>query len=109
MRNKVVDIICQNDKEIIAIEVKVRNWKRALRQAIIYQLCANRTYVALCHRFSGRVKIEFFLKYGVGLIEVNGFIDIKIESRKNVALNPFYQEAVIQGLERRRLENENML
>lgn len=109
MRNKVIDIVCQNNEEIIAIEVKVRNWRKALRQAIIYQLCANRTYVALYHKYSSSVKSHFFLRYGVGLIEIDGYIDIKIESKKNVAINPFYQEAIIQCIERRRFENEDLL
>lgn len=109
MRNKVIDIVCQNNEEVIAIEVKVQNWRKALRQAIIYQLCANRTYVALYHKFSGRVRSHFFFRYGVGLIEVDGSIDIRIESKKNVALSPFYQEAIIQCLERRRVENEDLL
>jgi len=109
LRKRVIDIICQNDEEIIAIEVKVQNWKKALRQAIIYQLCANRTYVALCRKFSSRVKLDFFFRYGVGLIEIDGSIDIKIESKRNVALNPFYQEAIIQCLEKRRLESEDVL
>lgn len=109
MRSRVIDIICRNCEEIIAIEIKVRNWKKALRQAIIYQLCANKTYVALCHKYLGGVESDFFLKYGVGLIEVNGSISINIESKRNVAVNPFYKDAIIQCLERRRLVNENML
>lgn len=90
MKNKVIDIVCQDDEEIIAIEVKVRNWKKALKQAIIYQLCANKTYVALYHKYSRCIKKQLFLRYGVGLIEIDGSIIIKIESQKNVALNPFY-------------------
>lgn len=109
MRNKVIDIVCQSNKEIIAIEVKVRNWKKALKQAVIYQLCANKTYVALCHKFSNCIKTSFFIRYGVGFIEVDESIDIKMESRKNVALNPFYQEAVIKYLEKRRVRHENLL
>ncbi|MGD2249839.1 MAG: hypothetical protein PVF58_15630 [Candidatus Methanofastidiosia archaeon] len=109
MRYKVIDIVCRNDNEIIAIEVKVQNWKKALEQAIIYQLCANRTYVALYHKFSTRAKKIFFHRYGVGFIEVNQTIDIKMESKRDVALNPFYQEAIIEYLEKRRVNNENLL
>ena len=41
------DMIAYNDDELIAIELKLKNWKRALRQAAYYQLGTDRTYIAM--------------------------------------------------------------
>lgn len=40
---KTIDVLLMDKKthRLIAIELKVRRWKKALRQAAVYQLCAS--------------------------------------------------------------------
>jgi hypothetical protein len=45
-RNR-ADMVAYNDNELIAVELKLKNWKRALRQAAYYQLGADVTYIAM--------------------------------------------------------------
>ena len=57
--------------QTIAIELKLRNWKKALSQSIVYQLCADIVYAALPKDVISESVIESFKLHGVGLIGVS--------------------------------------
>lgn len=63
----------------IAIEAKLRNWKRALMQAYRYKWFADYSYVVLDHTYIRPAiqNIELFKKYNVGLISISsdGFFE----------------------------------
>jgi hypothetical protein len=69
-----IDLVVHNTNlsRIIAIEVKVDKWFRALQQAVLYRICADKVYVALSESFLHRVDLPLFKKYGIGLLSVNG-------------------------------------
>ena len=71
--SKLVDILCFHTEtgDCVAIEVKLRDWRRALRQASVYQLLADRAYVALWDAHIGAVDQNAFRERGVGLITVS--------------------------------------
>jgi len=75
MIDKFIDVVAiprnPNEKEIIAIEAKINNWKRAIQQAITYRLCADKVYVAIWHEFRHRVDENVLDDFGIGLMEVN--------------------------------------
>lgn len=54
----------------IAIELKLFKWRRAIKQALLYQLCADLVYVALPSDTARRVDLGQFEESGVGLISV---------------------------------------
>jgi predicted transcriptional regulator len=60
-------------KRNIAIEVKLKNWKQALRQAYRYKFFAEYTFVALdAHYSNSAIKnINEFKKYNVGLASIS--------------------------------------
>ena len=53
-----------------AVELKLTNWQKALRQAAIYQLCADLCYVAMPSIYVARANQKEFQKAGVGLLSV---------------------------------------
>jgi hypothetical protein len=55
---------------IVAVELKLKRWRRALQQAYVYQLCADLAYVAMPLRATSRVDRDELAKTGVGLIGV---------------------------------------
>jgi hypothetical protein len=64
------DVMLLANGELIAIEAKVKDWKRALGQAVLNKYCADRSYVALLDsRITPAVKTEARL-HGIGLIAV---------------------------------------
>ena len=72
-----IDLVVHDRRfsKIIAVEVKVDKWFRALQQAVLYRICADRVYVALSEVFVHRVDLRLMEKYGVGLLSVNGSLN----------------------------------
>jgi len=106
MIDKFIDIVAisknPNEKEIIAIEVKIKNWKRAIQQAITYRLCADKVYVAIWHEFRHRVDENVLDYFGIGLMEVNGTTQIVKTARQSDKIHPAIRENIIgyvKGLE----------
>src|SRR6266480_180268 len=72
---KRVDLVFSTSqmRNLYAVEVKVLNWRRAIRQAAVNQLFAQLSYVALpdylVSRFNERHR-EIFRKHHLGLISV---------------------------------------
>ncbi len=54
----------------VAVELKLSRWTRAFEQALVYQLCADRVYLALPWRAAKRVEIPLLEQHGLGLIGV---------------------------------------
>ena len=54
-----------------AVELKISNWQKALRQAAIYQLCADYCYVAMPKQNVHRLELECFRDAGVGVLGVD--------------------------------------
>jgi hypothetical protein len=55
----------------VAIELKLTDWRRALRQALLYQLCSDLVYIAMPARSAKRVEVSELREYGIGLISIN--------------------------------------
>jgi hypothetical protein len=55
----------------LAIEVKVRDWQRALGQAVKYRPIAGATALALPQRAAARVPAERLHRYGTGVISLS--------------------------------------
>jgi len=81
--SKIVDVfaISRDKGECVAVELKVSDWKKALRQAATYQVFADFCYVALHHSATARaMKHEaIFKELGVGLLSVKVNASVQIE------------------------------
>jgi len=78
-----IDLVCVNGEKIIAIEVKIKDWKRALQQALTCRLCAHEVYVAMWHEFTHRVPVELFGEYGIGLMSVDGTVNMVKKAKES--------------------------
>lgn len=58
-------------KEMIAIEAKLRDWKRGYLQANRYNSFADKTYLAILERHSHSVNLDLLKTHGVGLFTVS--------------------------------------
>jgi hypothetical protein len=54
----------------LAVELKLSKWRRAIKQALRYQLCADLVYVAVPSETVGLVDLEQLRITGIGLISV---------------------------------------
>lgn len=102
-----VDILCLNKKyneglsELIAIEVKVRDWKRVLHQAYSHLFFADNVYIALHEKYipKNHQKCEEFLDaVGIGLISFNGKANILKEPRSSELINSIRKETIINKI-----------
>ena len=72
---KRIDLCCVpklRKNPVVAVELKLQDWRKALWQATInFQLC-NQSYIALWHQWVHRVEnhLDLLEEYGVGLIVV---------------------------------------
>jgi hypothetical protein len=55
----------------VAIELKLFKWQRAIKQALLYQLCADLVYVAVPQETVPRVDLGQLEAIGIGLISVS--------------------------------------
>lgn len=75
---------------IISIELKLKNWKRALKQAFRYRTFSNESYVIL-DEFSiklGLKNLDYFKKFNVGLGSLNTNSEFKLLYYP-ISSNPF--------------------
>ena len=78
----------------VAVELKLRNWRRAIEQALVYQLCSDYVFIAVPATTAKRVDIKELRSHGIGLIAV--FEDKCIEELPAIhspVLNPNYKAA----------------
>ncbi len=67
-----IDVYCYSKSlnRTIAIELKLKRWTRAFKQALIYQLCSDWVYIAMPDSEVGKVDHALLKQYGLGLISV---------------------------------------
>lgn len=57
--------------EIVAVEFKVRDWKRVIWQALINQLFADFSYIAVWHTAMNTPDLLYLRQRGIGVVSVN--------------------------------------
>ncbi len=105
INGRIADIVGV-DRDLSAVELKLSDWKRGLRQAISYQLACRRSYV--CLPFGRALKLtpksHYFEKEGVGVL---GYmrdteeVRVIVLPRASRRLLPYLADALKRGLARR--------
>jgi hypothetical protein len=73
-------------KDVIAIEVKVSDWRRAIHQAIRNTIVAHRSYVALPSVIASRIRNEELMQsFGIGILSIDANGDVKTVRRARKA------------------------
>ncbi len=92
------DLVGVRDDALVAVELKLRDWEEALRQAIAYQLAADRVWVAMplaaasaAYRSRWRFQAE-----GVGLLAVDDGGDVRapVPAAPSPRLLPYLRERI---------------
>jgi hypothetical protein len=93
-----IDMVGLREGEIISMELKVRDWRGALRQAWRNRLCSHWSYVALPFRLTQHITVEDFTRYGIGICAVNDSkVTVTSEPGRSPCLQPFL-EPVLQRM-----------
>ena len=86
----------------IAIELKLYDWRRAIEQALIYQLCSDLVFIAVPEKTIARIDGALLQEHGIGLLAVDRVTrcrQILAPSQSHV-VRPHYREAYIDLLRR---------
>ncbi len=91
MYSKRIDLVCIDKvtQEVYAIEVKLKNWKRAIQQALTYRLCADYSFVAIPGEIYQNIDMKFISQYGIGIITITqeGKVNIKKPALKSTIID----------------------
>lgn len=90
-----IDLLGVNDSEIVAVELKVRDWRRALQQALSNRLCADRVYIALLNKYVHRVDVMWFRRFGVGVFAVDRDVHLILEAPYSKVIHPSLRRRVL--------------
>jgi len=84
----------------VAIELKLKNWKRAVEQTMIYQLCADLVYIAMPEISARRVDKSELESNGIGLIGVrdSGTCTCVVLAKRHVEVHLPYRQLQIKYL-----------
>lgn len=102
---KIMDIfgVSTDTSDRIAIECKVKDWKRGLQQAKNYLMCAEHVFLAIHENYVHRALKyeECFTNLGIGLLSVNGKAEIVIEPKVSSFINGKIAEKVLSSIANR--------
>jgi len=97
MVNRWVDLVAVGNGRIIAVEMKLENWREAIRQAVAYQLGADFTVVGmpLGNAINAYRNRFYFHKEGVGLFGVRvrtPEVRVLIEPERSTRMMPIIRD-----------------
>lgn len=99
------------DSECLIIESKVKNWRKALKQALRYGYGAEKAYIALptpTARNVARRYREIFENYEVGLIEISDEVSILIHCRTKTP-SPIFKRVILGEVQKRKVKSHERI
>jgi len=82
----------------VSVELKIKNWRRAFEQALVYQLCSDLVFMALPKETVHRVDQRMLAAEGIGLISVAG------NNRCKIIVEPRSSHVVRDGYKRHNID-----
>ena len=88
----------------VSVELKIKNWRRAFEQSLVYQLCSDYVFMALPQETIHRVDQNMLEAEGIGLISVgvNNRCQMIIEPRPSYVISDSYKRQNINLLKQKR-------
>jgi len=102
---KTIDLVGakKSTLELVTVELKIRDWKRAVRQAYLNQPLAHVAYIAIHEKYIDPTCLSVLEAIGVGLISVGRRAEILLRGDARRAPNPLLaarlRAAVMDGQE----------
>lgn len=100
LNGRYADLVAQRGDEMVAIELKLEDWREALAQAMHYQLAAHRSYIAMPLNqaivpLRNRTRLE---RQGVGLLGVHPLGEVRtlLEARESSRRLPFLTKHTVE-------------
>jgi len=86
---KAVDVVGARapEPDLVTVELKLSDWKRAVRQAYVNQTFGDLAYIALHEDYAHRVDTEYLRSAGIGFISVGEDASIVMEPERRECRN----------------------
>lgn len=98
-----IDIFMINEftQETIAVELKLTKWKKAYKQAKVYQIVADYVYVGMPEEYIHRAidNKELFEESGIGLLSINGLASTALNAKKSKIIMDEVKRELIDKLD----------
>jgi hypothetical protein len=98
-----IDIIAKRRNVVIAVELKVQRWRRALQQAYMDLRVSNYAFVALPESKWERINRKIYLdayNYGIGLLSVNGDVSQIMRPAPSKRIQPKLRRRFLTNLQK---------
>ena len=84
----------------ISVELKLKNWQKALQQSLIYQLCSDYVYIAMPKSFLHTKAVDEISKCGIGIISVypSGYCKTVLGSQESPVVQHQYKTWFIENI-----------
>ena len=83
LSTKLIDMACVRGGRVHAIELKVRDWKGAFRQAYSNLYTADYSHVGLWYERIPRADHDMFARDGIGLLSVGRSCDVVVRAKRS--------------------------
>lgn len=98
-KKKVDFVFIDENEDLHAIELKVKDWKNSLSQIDTNQLFANFCYLGIWNPYSSLVEKKLFKKYGIGILSIDkNNVDLILKPKKSPILNKKYMTLIKQSV-----------
>jgi hypothetical protein len=86
----------------VAVELKLHKWRRALEQALLYQLCADLVFIAMPEDALSRIDRDLISASGIGLIGVSERgCQLAEPARQSAEVRQYYKQVYVDLLKER--------
>lgn len=102
----------KKDVSIISFELKLKDWKRAAKQAFRYKSFSNIAYVVLCSKSANTAinNIEVFRRYNIGLakFDTNSCFEILYKPESGKPYSENLNQKLVQTIGSSKKKSKNM-
>lgn len=106
--NRSIDMLLFDRRNLLSIEFKIKDWKKAIRQIRDHQIAADYSYLCMPKRKVSSELQSSLEEYGIGLWlydMTRNELAKEVEARKSSTQCSFYRNMLINRLLQKRLES----
>jgi hypothetical protein len=96
-----IDLIGKKNSEVVSIELKLKDWPRAIAQAYLNLRVSNYSYVALPEQAWSRIDRRIYtqaFEYGIGLLSVDGVTRQIMHPVRSKRIQPNLRKRFLESL-----------
>ncbi len=85
-----IDVVGKKKRKLYAYELKIEHWKKAIQQAILYQLFADYSCIVMYKENLHRLRIKKCQDLGLGVFSLDskGHLSCILQPKKSTIINP---------------------